>query len=74
MVVVGLKVGTGENTCLRSCSIMDASMDASVWDSVPPLDVVNWMYALSRTERVNLPVKAWAAHGVVVGGLHGRAS
>ena len=74
MVVKGLKAEGGEKTCLRSCSTMDASMDASVWDSVLPLDIVNRKYALSRTGRVSLLVKAWVAPGVVVGGLHGRAS
>lgn len=45
MVVKGLEADGGENTCLRSCSMMDASMDASVWHSVPPLDIVSRMYA-----------------------------
>ena len=44
MVAKGQEAEVGENTCLRSCSMMDASMDASVWDSVPPLDIVSRMY------------------------------
>lgn len=63
----------GKNTCLRTCSTMDASMDASVWDPVP-LDIVNRMSALSRTERVSLPVEALIAPGAVVGGLHSALS
>lgn len=74
MAVKELEAEGGGNTCLRSCSTMDAPMDASVWDSVRPLDIVNRMYALSRTERVSLLVQASVALGVVVGGLHGRSS